>query len=116
MESERHVRPCRNGRNQALRIPREFELPGDTAILRKEAGRLVIATLERAIPRHRGRRSDRRGRLLTCRRCAIFMDTNIRLGRGANVSVREPRKVLRQAQDERQVVIPFVVSLSNRSW
>lgn len=28
----RHVRLFRNGRNQAVRIPVEFELPGDEAI------------------------------------------------------------------------------------
>ena len=28
-ELERHVRLFRNGRNQASRIPREFELEGD---------------------------------------------------------------------------------------
>lgn len=38
----RHVRLFRNGRNQAVRIPREFELPGDEAILRREEGRLVL--------------------------------------------------------------------------
>jgi antitoxin VapB len=32
----------RNGRNQALRIPREFELEGDEAILRKEGDRLIV--------------------------------------------------------------------------
>ena len=41
-EAERHVRLFRNGRNQALRIPREFELEGDEAILRKEGDRLII--------------------------------------------------------------------------
>lgn len=41
-EIERHVRLFRNGRNQALRIPREFELEGDEAILRKEGSRLII--------------------------------------------------------------------------
>ena len=41
-DSERHVRLFRNGRNQALRIPREFELEADEAILRKEGDRLVI--------------------------------------------------------------------------
>ncbi len=41
-ETERHVRLFRNGRNQALRIPREFELEGNEAILRKEGDRLVI--------------------------------------------------------------------------
>ncbi len=39
---ERHVRLFRNGRNQALRIPREFELDGDEAIIRKEGGRLIV--------------------------------------------------------------------------
>lgn len=38
----RHVRLFRNGRNQAVRIPREFELPGDEAILRREGNRLII--------------------------------------------------------------------------
>lgn len=42
MEAERHVRLFRNGRNQALRIPREFELPGDRAILRRDGNRLIV--------------------------------------------------------------------------
>jgi antitoxin VapB len=42
MSAERHVKLFRNGRNQAIRIPREFELPGNEAIMRKEGGRLVI--------------------------------------------------------------------------
>jgi antitoxin VapB len=40
--AERHVKLFRNGRNQAVRIPREFELPGNEAILRKEGQRLII--------------------------------------------------------------------------
>jgi antitoxin VapB len=36
MNTERQVRLCRNGRNQALRIPRDMELPGRAATLRKE--------------------------------------------------------------------------------
>lgn len=40
-EAERHARLFRNGRNQAVRIPREFELEADEAILRKEGDRLV---------------------------------------------------------------------------
>jgi len=39
---DRHVRLFKNGRNQALRIPREFELPGNEAILRREGNRLII--------------------------------------------------------------------------
>lgn len=42
IESERRVRLFRNGRNQALRIPREFELEGDEAIVRKEGDRLIV--------------------------------------------------------------------------
>jgi antitoxin VapB len=38
----RHVKLFRNGRNQAVRIPREFELPGRDAIMRKEGQRLII--------------------------------------------------------------------------
>jgi antitoxin VapB len=40
--SERQVKLFRNGRNQAVRIPREFELPGENAIIRKEGERLII--------------------------------------------------------------------------
>ena len=42
MSEERRVKVFRNGRNQAIRIPREYELPGDEAVLRKEGSRLVI--------------------------------------------------------------------------
>jgi antitoxin VapB len=47
MQSERHVRLFRNGRNQALRIPREFELEGDDAIIHKEGDRLIIEPLRK---------------------------------------------------------------------
>jgi len=40
--AERHVKLFKNGRNQAVRIPREFELPGTDAIMRKEGDRLII--------------------------------------------------------------------------
>ncbi len=40
--AERHVKLFKNGRNQAVRIPREFELPGDEAIMRKDGDRLII--------------------------------------------------------------------------
>jgi antitoxin VapB len=38
----RHVKLFRNGRNQAVRIPVEFELPGDEAIMHRDGDRLVI--------------------------------------------------------------------------
>ena len=39
---ERKVSLFRNGRSQALRIPREFELPGSVAVIRKEGARLIL--------------------------------------------------------------------------
>ncbi|MCY4613211.1 MAG: AbrB/MazE/SpoVT family DNA-binding domain-containing protein [Nitrospira sp.] len=42
MIPERHVKLFKNGRNQAVRIPREFELPGEDALIRKEGDRLII--------------------------------------------------------------------------
>ncbi len=42
MNAFRHVKLFKNGRNQAVRIPREFELPGEDAIMRREGDRLVI--------------------------------------------------------------------------
>jgi antitoxin VapB len=40
--AERHVKLFKNGRNQAVRIPREFELPGEDAIIRQDGQRLII--------------------------------------------------------------------------
>jgi len=40
--SERQVGLFKNGRNQAMRIPREFELPGKEVIMRKEGESLII--------------------------------------------------------------------------
>lgn len=48
MLSQRHVRLFKNGRNQALRIPREYELPGDEAVIRKEGNRLIIEAVQRS--------------------------------------------------------------------
>jgi antitoxin VapB len=42
MIPERYVKLFKNGRNQAVRIPREFELPGDDAIMRKDGDKLII--------------------------------------------------------------------------
>ena len=44
-EGARRVRLFRNGRNQALRIPRELELEGDEAVIHREGDRLVIEPL-----------------------------------------------------------------------
>ena len=42
MPRTRQVRLFRNGRNQAVRIPREFELPGREATIRKVGERLIL--------------------------------------------------------------------------
>lgn len=42
MGIERQVKLFKNGRSQAVRIPREFELPGEDAIMRKEGSRIII--------------------------------------------------------------------------
>ena len=38
----RHVRLFRNNRNQAIRIPVEFELPGNEAIISRDGDRVII--------------------------------------------------------------------------
>lgn len=43
----RRARLFRNGRNQAVRIPREFEMAADEVILYREDHRLVIEPVER---------------------------------------------------------------------
>jgi antitoxin VapB len=47
MQTERKVRLFRNGRNQAVRIPRDLELPGSEALLRKEGERLIVEPMPR---------------------------------------------------------------------
>ena len=42
LQDRRRVKLFKNGRNQAVRIPREFELPGEDAVMRKEGDRLII--------------------------------------------------------------------------
>ena len=47
MSAERQVKLFRNGRNQAVRIPREFELEGTVALMHREDDRLIIEPLRR---------------------------------------------------------------------
>lgn len=47
METERHVRLFKNGRNQAVRIPRDLELPGREALLRRDGHRLILEPIAR---------------------------------------------------------------------
>jgi len=44
---KRAVRLFRNGRNQAVRIPVEFELPGNEATMHRDGDRLVIEPLRK---------------------------------------------------------------------
>lgn len=47
MQTERIARLFRNGRNQAIRIPRDLELPGSEVLLRKEGSRLIVEPMPR---------------------------------------------------------------------
>lgn len=42
MNMQRPIKLRRNGPNQSVEIPREFELPGEDAIIRKEGDKLII--------------------------------------------------------------------------
>jgi len=42
MPDQRRVRVFRSGRNQAIQIPVEFELPGYQAVMYRDGDRLVI--------------------------------------------------------------------------
>lgn len=42
MLAVRQARLFRNGRNQALRIPREFELPGTEVRITRDGDRLIV--------------------------------------------------------------------------
>jgi len=54
MEAARPVKLFRNGRNQAVRIPREFELPGEDAVMRREGDHLIIEPVERDLAQKKG--------------------------------------------------------------
>ena len=43
----RHAKLFRVGHSQVLRIPREFELPGDVAVIYREGQRLVLEPIQR---------------------------------------------------------------------
>lgn len=47
----RNVSLFRNGANQAVRIPKEFELPGKQATMRRVGNRLIIDLVEPKQPR-----------------------------------------------------------------
>ena len=43
---ERRVKSFKNDRNQAVRIPRECELPGEDAIMCREGERLIVEPVQ----------------------------------------------------------------------
>ena len=45
--TERHASLFRNGRNQAVRIPREFEMEGTEVLMRKEGDRLILIPIRK---------------------------------------------------------------------
>mgnify|MGYP000173900169 CR=1 FL=1 len=45
--TERKVSLFRNGRNQAIRIPKEYELEGSEAVIRREGNRLIIEPISK---------------------------------------------------------------------
>ena len=44
---ERHASLFRNGRNQAVRIPREFEMEGTEVLMRKDGDRLILTPIRK---------------------------------------------------------------------
>jgi len=45
--TERHAALFRNGRNQAVRIPREFEMEGTEVLMRKEGESLILTPIRK---------------------------------------------------------------------
>jgi antitoxin VapB len=48
MPNERQASLFRNGRNQAVRIPREFELEGTEVLIRRDGESLVITPIRKS--------------------------------------------------------------------
>jgi antitoxin VapB len=44
---QRRARLFKNGRNQSVRIPREFELPGREVLISREGDRLILEPVKR---------------------------------------------------------------------
>jgi len=51
VDDARPVRLFRNGANQAVRIPKEFELPGQDALIWREGDRLIIEVAKPKFPK-----------------------------------------------------------------
>lgn len=45
--TKRHASLFRNGRNQAVRIPREFEMEGTEVLIHKEGDRLILTPIRK---------------------------------------------------------------------
>lgn len=45
--TERHASLFRNGRNQAVRIPREFEMQGTEVLMRKDGDSLILTPIRK---------------------------------------------------------------------
>lgn len=48
IQSQKHVRLFRDGRYQVARIPKEFEMDSDEAIIRREGNRLVLEPVKKS--------------------------------------------------------------------
>jgi antitoxin VapB len=87
--AERRVKLFKNRRNQAVRIPREFELRGEDAIIRQEGQRLVIepAPPNRYLPFWQPfKRSMRNFRQSTIRRQSLLIFDEALLRRASSRS------------------------------
>ncbi len=47
MSIERRVKLLRDGLDQVIEIPEEFELPGEDVVIRKDGDRLIIEPLRK---------------------------------------------------------------------
>lgn len=59
MSGPRTVRLFKNGRNQAVRIPRDLELPGDEVVIYRDGSRLILEATARPSLQQLLRRWDR---------------------------------------------------------
>src|SRR5258708_2151707 len=124
MTEQRHVKLFRNGRNQAVRIPVEFELPGDEAIMQRDGDRLVIepvrkralvALLEAIKPLEEGFSRDRRSRAGAGERVLThyLLDTNIISDLIRNPQGRAAKRIAKAGEDN--ICTSIIVAAELRS-
>jgi len=102
MSEQRRVRLFRNGRNQAIRIPVDFELPGDEAVMYRDGDRLVIEPT-RMSKQHRAGRLVAMAARCDARHCSARAIVLVLHMRKPRLGLETRQAIRRQGRNPRQM-------------